>query len=63
MKKGCRAGTCHKAYWKRAIWLMAGITFYCLLSTAAKPLPFRDHFHEFAVEAFGVIVLLQIVVQ
>ena len=38
-------------------------TVYFLLSTAAKPLPFRDHFHEFAVEAFGVIVLLQIVVQ
>lgn len=26
-------------------------------------LPLRNHFHEFAVEAFGVIVLFQIVVQ
>ncbi len=32
MKKGCRAGTCHKAYWKRAIWLMAGITLMTLFA-------------------------------
>lgn len=37
------------------------VTSYCLLQ--APPLPLRDHFHEFAVEAFGVVVLLQIVVQ
>jgi len=32
-------------------------TVYFLLSTAAPPLPLRNHFHEFAVEAFGVVVL------
>ena len=38
-------------------------TVYFLLSTAAKPLPFRDHVHKFRVEAFGVVVLFQAVVQ
>ena len=33
------------------------------LITAAKPLTFRDHVHEFRVEAFGVVVLWQIVVE
>ena len=32
MKQGCRAGTCHKAYWKMAIWLMAGITLLTLFA-------------------------------
>ena len=30
---------------------------------AAEPLPFRDHFHQFRVESFGVVVLGQVVVQ
>ena len=32
MRKVGRAGTCHKAYWKRAIWLMAGITLMTLFA-------------------------------
>ena len=32
MKKDGRAGTFHKAYWKRAIWLMAGITLLTLFA-------------------------------
>lgn len=32
MKQDGRAGTCHKAYWKMAIWLMAGITLLTLFA-------------------------------
>ena len=34
-------------------------TVYFLLSTAAKPLPLRDHFHEFSVEALIPIDVLR----
>ncbi|MBR7054551.1 MAG: hypothetical protein IKI26_07315 [Prevotella sp.] len=32
MKKDGRAGTIHKAYWKSAIWLMAGISLLTLFA-------------------------------